>query len=101
MAQAAETPRDPASFLDSAHCRKFAGDAIELSAMQTRLPLIVRTLLRFGLPLLLGLWIYHYFANPEQKPAAPTELRLPATNPPIEPDRPDLLEEPRIEPDNT
>ena len=67
--------------------------------MQSSSSLMVKALFRFAVPMLLGLWLYEHFVDRDAEPAIPTERRVPATNPPIEPDRPDLWEEPRIEPD--
>ena len=52
----------------------------------------------------LGVAAIKYFDHLDQDPAqdpaqepVPPDYRLPVANPPVEPDRPDLLEEPRID----
>ena len=48
----------------------------------------------------LGVAAFKYFDHLAQDPAqepVPPDYRLPVANPPVEPDRPDLLEEPRID----
>ena len=44
----------------------------------------------------LGFEIYKYFDLRDHEPPLPADYRIPVANPPLEPDRPDLKEEPRI-----
>lgn len=57
---------------------------------QTRLVLILVALAA------LGFAASNFFGHQGQETAVP-DYRLPVANPPVEPDRPDLLEEPRID----
>lgn len=45
----------------------------------------------------LGFEIFKYFDVRSAEQAVTADYRLPVANPPLEPDRPDLIEEPRIE----
>ena len=45
----------------------------------------------------LGFEVYKYFDVRDREQQASTGFRMPVANPPLEPDRPDLIEEPKIE----
>ena len=60
-----------------------------------------RSRLSIALALVALAWIgvegYKYFADRNAEPGISTNVHIPVANPPLEPDRPDLIEEPRIE----
>jgi hypothetical protein len=63
-------------------------------------PSAARSRLTLALVLIALSWIgvegYKYFGDANEKHGISGEVHIPIANPPLEPDRPDLIEEPKI-----
>jgi len=63
-------------------------------------PSAVRSRLTLALVLIAFSWFgvegYKYFGDASEKQGISAEVHIPVANPPLEADRPDLIEEPRI-----